>query len=70
MRAVVQLSALHQVEEAMPEDPKALRRLAAWYRDWAELASGEEREARLALAFYLEKQAEERERLDEGDPRS
>ena len=60
----------HQVEEAMPEDPKALRRLAAWYRDWAELASGEEREARLALAFYLEKQAEERERLDEGDPRN
>jgi hypothetical protein len=45
------------------EDAKELRRLAEWYRAFAELAgNAAERGARTKMAEYLERRAEELER--------
>ena len=41
------------------EDPRELRKLAEWYRAFAEVGRIEERESRLKLAEYLERRAAE-----------
>ena len=44
------------------EDPRELRKLAEWYRAFAEVGRIEERESRLKLAEYLERRAAELEK--------
>jgi hypothetical protein len=50
------------VEKPSPErhSPQALRERAQWYRDWAEIGSGE-KAVWLALAALFERMAEELE---------
>jgi hypothetical protein len=51
------------------EDAKELRRLAEWYRAFAELAgNAAERRARLNMAEYLERRARELEKRAANDP--
>jgi hypothetical protein len=47
------------------EKPHDLRRLAEWYRSFAEIGHSDEREWRLKLADYLDRKAEELERSAE-----
>jgi hypothetical protein len=43
-------------------EAKALRKLAAWYRSWADVAgNADEKRRRVALAEYLERQARKRD---------
>jgi hypothetical protein len=51
------------------EDARELRRLAEWYRAFAELAgNAETRRDRLKMAEYLERKADELERRAADDP--
>ena len=43
------------------EDPAELRKLAEWYRDFAEVGRADQRESRMKFAEYLERTAEELE---------
>jgi hypothetical protein len=43
------------------EDARELRKLAEWYRAFAEVGRSEHREGRLQLADYLERRARELE---------
>jgi hypothetical protein len=52
------------------EDAKELRRLAEWYRAFAELAgNADERRARLDMAEYLERRAAELEKRSAANDR-
>jgi hypothetical protein len=44
------------------EDARELRKLAEWYRAFAEVGHSEHRESRLKLADYLERRAGELEK--------
>jgi hypothetical protein len=46
----------------MNEDARVLRRLAEWYRGFAETGDSEERDGRLQLATYLDRKAAELEK--------
>jgi hypothetical protein len=46
------------------ETPHDLRRLAAWYRSFAEVGHSDERAWRLKLADYLDRRADELERAE------
>jgi hypothetical protein len=41
------------------DDPAELRKLAKWYRAFAEVGRADQRESRLEFAEYLERTAEE-----------
>jgi hypothetical protein len=43
------------------EDPAELRKLAEWYRAFAEVGRADQRESRLKFADYLEQTAEDLE---------
>jgi hypothetical protein len=49
-------------------DARELRRLAEWYRAFAEIGDAAARRDRLRLAEHLERRAEELERLAADDP--
>ena len=49
-------------------DSRELRKLAEWYRAFAEVGHSEEREGRLKLATYLERRADELEERATDDP--
>jgi hypothetical protein len=44
------------------EDPRELRKLAEWYRAFAEVGLSEHREGRLKLAEYFDRKANELEK--------
>jgi hypothetical protein len=44
------------------EDARELRKLAEWYRAFAEIGHSDEREGRSRLAEYLERRADELEK--------
>ena len=46
----------------MKEDTRALRRLADWYRGFAEVRHSKDRKVRLKLAEYLDRKAAEPEK--------
>jgi hypothetical protein len=52
------------------DDPRELRKLAEWYRTFAEVGRSEHRDARLNWAAYLERRADALERPVADDPGS
>ena len=50
-------------------DARQLRKLAAWYRSFAEVGHPNGRLGRLRYAVYLERKADELERLAASDPK-
>ena len=50
------------------DDASELRRLAEWYRAFAEVGHSDQREGRLKMAEYLERKADELERRAANDP--
>ena len=50
------------------EDPQELRKLAEWYRAFAEVGDQSLRQSRLDFADYLELRADELEKCARGDP--
>ena len=50
------------------EDPQELRKLAEWYRAFAEVGDRAMRQSRLDFADYLERRADEFERRAADDP--
>jgi hypothetical protein len=53
----------------LAEDPGELRRLADWYRFFAEIGDPAARSDRLRMADYLERRAAELERRAANDPK-